>query len=126
VVGGDYVLQVAGIQAQYDPTKAPFSGSRRPGGRHHRRLTDTAPCFGDHHAYVAGLGVVANSTGGQLPAVVPKQQDCTTMITDMVRIVTWGPARARQAQGLAGAYGALGGLPLDNGVCPRCPRSTRR
>jgi hypothetical protein len=93
VVGGDFVIQASGLTAHYDMTKAPFQritslkiGDTTVG------LTDTTPCFRIVTTlYVGSLLPVVGSVSGGMLSVAPKQQDCSTVITDMTQqIVTTG------------------------------------
>src|SRR5262249_40235988 len=117
VVGGDYVLQVSGIQAQYDPTMPAFQRVKSiKVGATTVGLSDTGPCFTvTTTLYVAGLlGVVKRATGGALE-VVPKEQDCTTTVANMnAHIVHMGTgANAPELKAWQALVAALGGLPLD-------------
>jgi 5'-nucleotidase len=90
VFGTDFVLQVSGLEVHTDPTQPAFQRvtSVKVGGSP-VDLTDTATCFPvTTTLYVAELlGKVSQLSGGAL-SVIPKEEDCTTTITDMTtRIV---------------------------------------
>lgn len=97
VVGGDFVIQTSGLEAHYDATKPPFQRiTSLSVGATPVVLTDNTTCFRvTTTLYVAGLlGVVSSVTQGAL-SVVPKQKDCSTVITNMQsQIVTTGTGSA--------------------------------
>ena len=99
VVDGQYFLQVAGLQVEYDMTKPLFgrvSGLKlvpSTGAPETLDLLNTTRCFKIVSTnYVAGLlGVVKTLTGGLL-SVDAKAADCTTLVDPTVRFVDADPA----------------------------------
>jgi len=100
VVGSDFVIQASGLTAHYDTTKAPFQritslkiGDTTVG------LDDTTPCFRVVTTlYVGSLLPVVGSVSGGMRSVAPKQQDCSTVITDMTKEIVYVGAGSSMAE----------------------------
>ena len=119
-VGADFVIQASGLEAHYDTSKPPFQritslkvGDTAVG------LTDTTPCFRIATTlYVGGLlPVVSQLTGGAL-AVVPKQKDCTTPVTNIYgQVITTGTGSAvSELKSWLALVTFLRSLPPEQGV----------
>jgi hypothetical protein len=123
VVGGDFVIQTSGLEAHYDASKPAFQRiTSLKVGNTTVGLTDTTPCFRiTTTLYVAGLlGVVSSVTSGHL-SVVPKQKDCTTVITNMQGQIVFTGAGSAAAelkawQALLRYLSSLPANPTDGGV----------
>ncbi len=127
VVGGDFVIQASGITAHYDPSRPPFQRiTSLAVGDTPVTLNATTPCFRVTTTLYVGslLGVVDRVTNHAL-AVVPKQQDCTTVITDVqaqiIHTVTGGASSELKAWQAFVTF--LRGLPADTGALPALPAS---
>jgi len=125
VVGSDFVVQTSGLEAHYDATRPPFTRvTSLKVGNTTVDLTATSPCFRvTTTLYVAGLlGVVSSATGGQL-SVVPKQSDCSTVITNMqTRIVTTGTGGGvSELKGWQALLSYLSNQPKDASGTPTLP-----
>jgi 5'-nucleotidase/UDP-sugar diphosphatase len=93
IVGPDFVIQASGVTVRYDNTQLPFQHivGLSVGGVD-LDLTDTTHCYRVVTTlYVGGfLPVVSRLTGGAL-SVVPKQKDCSTVVSNIYgQIVTTG------------------------------------
>jgi 5'-nucleotidase/UDP-sugar diphosphatase len=121
VVGGDFVIQTSGLEAHYDATKAPFQRiTSLKVGNTTVDLAATTPCFRvTTTLYVAGLlGVVSSVTGGAL-SVVPKQSDCSTVVTNMQsRIVTTGAGGGSELKAWQAFLQYLAAQPKDANGTP--------
>jgi 5'-nucleotidase len=116
----DTILQVSGLEVHLDITRPPFQRVKSINvGSTPVNLTDTTTCFKVTTTLaVANLfGLVAQVTGGVF-SVKPKQQDCSTLITDLTtRIVRTGPgATAPELKAWQALIGYVTALPPDNGV----------
>jgi hypothetical protein len=116
----DTVLQVSGLAVHLDTSKPPFQRVTSINvGSTAVNLADTTTCFKvTTTLYVANLlGLVAQVTGGAF-SVRPKQQDCSTLITDLTtRIVRTGAnATSPELKAWQALTGYVAAFPPDNGV----------